>query len=312
DTGIDHDKPGACPTECPALAACAPRALTGSACQAECELLVVSCGPRDNCCPADCAVGSDGDCSNACGDGIVDAERGETCEPGSQDSCPKRVQDCDDDDPCTADRLLGSAKNCSALCVHLQVSARMSNDGCCPPGADSTQDSDCVAACSGETRASRVACDASAECSNRCAEAGAEDDADAGPPDAICGPELPLGDCQRCSCERCLDPYLVCRRGPSAADNALCSAVLDCAERARCTGDACYCGSVPTIPACLIPNGPCRQSFEMAAGATDPDVIRQRSRDPMTTLGRAMAAGSCRENECNGACFGQANTGAGR
>lgn len=305
DTGIARGAPGACPMECPPLAACAPRALRGKECQAECALLVVTCGERDDCCPAECAAGSDDDCSNACGDGKIDAERGETCENGSQTPCPARDADCDDDDPCTTDRLLGSAKNCSALCVHLQNNTPKPNDSCCPPGADPTQDSDCKADCSGATPASREACDGSADCSKRCSQPEPGDDSDAGAPDALCGPEQPLSDCQRCSCERCVDTYLDCRHGLSAADSALCSAVLECAERARCTGDACYCGSVPTIPACLLPNGPCMQEIEMAAGTTDPDVIRQRSQDRMTPLGRATAAGTCRESECNGACFGQ-------
>jgi hypothetical protein len=303
DVGIPRDAPGACPTECPALASCAPRVLKGTDCQAECQLMPVKCGTRDDCCPADCLSGSDEDCSNACGDGIIDAERGETCESNSQTPCPRSDEDCADDDPCTTDRVLGSAQNCSALCVHLQNNMRKANDGCCPPGADAMQDSDCSTRCGGGVRESSGDCDGSANCSSRCEKPAADGDADAGPPDAFCGAELALSDCQRCSCERCLETYLACRQGSNAQDNALCSAVLDCAERAHCTGDTCYCGTAPTIPPCLIPSGPCMQEIEMAAGTADADMIRTLSLDPLTPLGRATAAGMCRVSECNGDCI---------
>ena len=231
------------------------------------------------------------DCSSACGDGVVDAERGETCEPNTETPCPTRMGDCDDNDPCTTDRLLGSALTCSALCVHVPKTVREVSDGCCPPGANDTQDPDCSAPCGD--------CDSGTDM-----HPPGADDADAGPPDAFCAADLTLSGCQRCSCDRCLDTYLACRQGSSAEENALCSAVLDCAERARCTADTCYCGSAPTIPACLIPSGPCMREIEMAAGTTDSTTIRSVSRDPATPLGRATAAGMCRVSECNGACFG--------
>lgn len=308
DVGIPRDAPGACPRECPTLAGCAPRALIGTGCQAECEVLVVQCGSRDGCCPVECSARNDEDCSDACGDGVVDTERGETCESSSQTPCPTSEDDCADDDPCTTDRLIGSAKNCSALCVHLPNNTRTANDRCCPTGANAMQDSDCGLQCGTRTHAASEDCDGGAECSNACGPPQANGNSDADPSDAICGAELELSICQRCSCDRCLETYLDCQQGSDVNENALCSAVLDCAERTRCTGDTCYCGNAPTIPPCLIPSGPCKKEIEMAAGTTDANRIRDLSRDPQTPLGRAMAAGMCRINECNGACFSARDT----
>src|ERR1700712_1283255 len=72
DTAIEDPKSGACPTACPALAACAPRVLNGTACQAECVLIEPSCKSGDGCCPGTCNPTNDSDCSNACGDGKID------------------------------------------------------------------------------------------------------------------------------------------------------------------------------------------------------------------------------------------------
>jgi spore coat protein A len=51
--------------------------------------------------------------TTTCGDGVI-GEPEETCDPPG--SCPKS---CDDNDPCTADRLVGSAEACTARCEHV-------------------------------------------------------------------------------------------------------------------------------------------------------------------------------------------------
>ncbi|HTU60296.1 MAG TPA: hypothetical protein VMF89_17720, partial [Polyangiales bacterium] len=165
DVGIPSGTPGACPTQCPALAQCAPRELEGTACQSECAVLIATCGVSDGCCPAQCSPGSDSDCSRACGDGIIDAELGETCETESKEPCPASEKDCADDDPCTTDRLIGSAKNCNALCVHMANDTPKADDGCCPRGVDSAQDSDCSARCGNGEREAGEDCDGSDGCS---------------------------------------------------------------------------------------------------------------------------------------------------
>ena len=81
DVAIEAGRAGACPSECPPLVDCVARMLNGSNCQAECVVLAQLCRSGDGCCPSRCDSGSDGDCSERCGDGIVQEDEGETCEP---------------------------------------------------------------------------------------------------------------------------------------------------------------------------------------------------------------------------------------
>lgn len=203
--------------------------------------------------------------------------------------CPRRDSDCDDHDPCTRDRLSGSAENCSAVCTHAPIVERSAGDGCCAAEATVAQDADCAARCE--------------SCAND----------DGGCP-ADCQPAIPpelracLADhansaCQRCSCEKCGDVYLACRAGQSSLANRLCSAVIDCAERAQCTGEACFCGEGSV---CAIPQGPCEREIAAAGGTRDPVLIRAHARDPESALGHASAVGMCRVTNWRDVCMGGA------
>src|SRR5207244_13429815 len=121
DIGIPEGTPGACPKECPELAKCNPRKLNNSGCQAECVVLQLVCMSGDDCCPGNCTDKNDSDCSSSCGDGVVQSDKGETCEPESKTPCKTSDADCDDGDPCTTDKLIGSAKNCNALCMPAKI-----------------------------------------------------------------------------------------------------------------------------------------------------------------------------------------------
>src|SRR5262249_55426928 len=77
--------------------------------------------------------------SSACGDGTVDHDAGETCDPPT--SCPTS---CDDADPCTEDSMHGEADQCSVVCMHLPVAS--CGIGKCGNGVyddDETCDGDC-------------------------------------------------------------------------------------------------------------------------------------------------------------------------
>ena len=134
-----------CPTAC-ASTVCVHTELQGSAatCDAQCIMTEISaCASGDGCCPSGCNYGSDADCSQSCGDGVVSGA--ETCEPGSTNRpCPR---DCDDHNACTLDKLMGSAQQCSARCSNIPITQPASGDGCCPPGATVGTDSDCRAYC---------------------------------------------------------------------------------------------------------------------------------------------------------------------
>jgi hypothetical protein len=295
DTAIEAGQPGACPRDCPELAPCAQRALNGSACQAECVLIELSCGARDGCCPSACAPATDVDCSTSCGDGAIDGARGETCEPKSSTPCPADAAACADSDACTRDALTGSAANCNAVCTHEPISARTGGDGCCPDGADSTQDSDCPARCGNGVLEAGEACDGGDRCSATCSVIPPSDE-------QRCQDDFATTDCQRCSCSKCNDTYLGCVDVGDTTNSRSCRAVVECAERSHCSGDACYCGISPCVPPGIGP-GACRTEIEDAAGTIDPLLVLMQSRDPSSTLGRANALGACRQKQCASECY---------
>ncbi len=84
------------------------------------------------------------DCTLTCGDGVVNMI--ELCDPGiaagEPGACPT---DCDDAMACTSDVLSGTG--CDVECLHADISACLSDDGCCPSGCDATSDNDCAATC---------------------------------------------------------------------------------------------------------------------------------------------------------------------
>jgi hypothetical protein len=81
---------------------------------------------------------------SCCGNGKLDP--GEQCDIGIPlgvpGSCPVS---CNDGNPCTSDIKLD--QGCSSTCYHASFTTPLSGDGCCPPGANSTTDSDCPAGC---------------------------------------------------------------------------------------------------------------------------------------------------------------------
>ena len=87
-------------------------------------------------------VSCDSTCRLTCGNGTVDDGVGETCDTGLSGSCPAT---CDDADTCTSDVLSGA--DCTAECLYTDITAPIDGDGCCPAGANETNDDDCAAVC---------------------------------------------------------------------------------------------------------------------------------------------------------------------
>jgi hypothetical protein len=292
DTGIEDSKPGACPAQCSALATCAPRALNGTGCQAECVLLALVCKSGDGCCPGVCTGQNDADCSATCGDGVVQSNSGETCEPGSAQPCKLSDAECSDGNACTSDKLIGSAQNCNAACISTPITAAQSGDGCCPAGANATTDNDCAAKCGNGIREAGEACDGGAGC-------GADCRLTLPPQQQTCLERFGTDDCQRCACMNCVDTYMACRGGADAAASSSCTDVLVCARKNDCVGTPCYCGSSPN---CGFPNGPCKAEIEFAAGTTNTFVIAIQASDPSTSVGSSYAAGQCLVDRCRDVC----------
>jgi len=95
----------------------------------------------DGCCPPGANAGNDSDCAAACGDGVISP--GETCDPGIPGSCPTT---CDDKNACTRDTLVDGG-TCHARCEFTEITEPANFDGCCPPGANANNDSDCKPMC---------------------------------------------------------------------------------------------------------------------------------------------------------------------
>ena len=292
DLGIEVSKPGACPTTCSPLAPCSPRALNGTACQSECVLVEPSCKGGDGCCPKGCSVTNDSDCSASCGDGIVQRDLGETCEPYANQPCKLRDADCADGDVCTSDVLTGSAQHCNVACLNTPITQAVARDGCCPKGANANTDSDCAASCGNAVREPGEACDGEIGCDLSCRQT-------LQPQQLACLEQFGDDECERCSCMNCSSTYLACRASSDNSANAHCSAILACARSRDCLGTSCYCQDIAW---CAFTPGPCKSEIEAAAGTLNPLVILQQVSGTYSAVGRAYAADLCRVSRCASVC----------
>ncbi len=164
ESGETCDPPGACPTACDDGLPCTTDYVSGSAaaCTATCATApVTACDDGDLCCPSDCNMLTDDDCSANCGNGVV--EPGETCDPPA--SCPSS---CADGNPCTADSITGSAVNCNAACSNVTITTCVGGDGCCPSGCNAVNDPDCSPVCGNLVVEPGETCDPAATCPTTC------------------------------------------------------------------------------------------------------------------------------------------------
>ena len=295
DTGIPGEMAGACPLTCQTPVTCQRFMLAGTGCQAECQLIMLGCVGGDGCCPADCDPTKDSDCSGQCGDGIVQAELGETCEVDVPDEKCPIASDCTDEDSCTRDAVSGSADNCNAVCTHTPITTLQNDDGCCPAGADANKDSDCTPSCGNGVREGSEACDGSTGCDANCKLTITSEQ-------VMCLDTIAENACERCACMQCLEAVTACMASGNAARDAKCVAVENCAVAKHCSGMACYCGTSSFFECAFVANGPCRAVIEDAAGTSSPTQIDNQRADPNTALGRAVKLGDCRRAQCNGEC----------
>jgi cysteine-rich repeat protein len=153
DTGLS----GSCPATCDDSQACTTDVLDGSACTANCvHSAITSPSDGDGCCPAGANANNDDDCSANCGNGIL--ETGEACDTGitaGAGACPTT---CNDSQSCTTDVLM-NPNTCNATCSNTAITLPINNDGCCPPGANSGTDNDCLASCGNGVVDSGETCD---------------------------------------------------------------------------------------------------------------------------------------------------------
>lgn len=150
EAGETCDPAETCPSAmtCQSANVCLRATIAGDAasCTATCTMQPIEeCMSGDGCCPSACANDTDNDCSASCGNGVVDVNAGELCEPMSTtQACPTS---CNDMNACTADFFTGSARNCNLACTSVPTLVPLTGDGCCPPGANANNDRDCPAVC---------------------------------------------------------------------------------------------------------------------------------------------------------------------
>lgn len=195
---------GNCPSSCDDSDACTTDTLSGSAgnCDASCSYTDITvCADGDGCCPPGCDASNDNDCSSSCGDGIIDPN--ETCDG----NCPAPA-DCADGDACTTDAFVGSAAACTAMCTYNAITRCIDGDGCCAPGCNAANDSDCVAVCGNTIVEPGETCD------GNCPTAGSCDDNDACTTDTFSGSAFNCtADCTNDAVTQCVDNDGCCAPG---------------------------------------------------------------------------------------------------
>jgi hypothetical protein len=307
DTAIEANKPGACPTECPAPDSCLLGQKEGTGCMTRCTYVSPTCANGDRCCPNNCTAATDTDCSGSCGDGIVDKDAGETCEPSAAAApdggavCPTAC--ADDGNACTAEVRTGSPDKCNVSCSHVPITSTISGDNCCPVGANANTDSDCSPVCGNGIREGSEECDASSGCNAQC-----QSSITAQQQSCLATYQYADADeaCTRCMCTNCTASMVDCYGSGDPTIKAGCAELISCGYHARCLGRICYCGSATNSSDGLCPvgaNGSCKSVIEKVAETTSPLLIWAEEGDPNTALGRSHLLGKCFEQQCLDVCF---------
>lgn len=261
DIAIGAGDPGACPSSCDDGVGCTTDGMSGSGCNAYCtHVPITAIDPTrsDGCCPTGATRATDPDCSATCGDGVIEA--GETCDTaiaaGQPGACPT-PSECTLADPCAV-TLLVSVGTCQAICLHYQVTAPQSGDGCCPLGGTNAVDTDCPAACGDGVRQGSESCDigiappAPGSCPIDCDDSNpcTTDFLSGAGCHATCGHapiDTPIsGDgCCPAGVTRAIDTDCPARCGDGVVEPG------ETCDKAGVGGDACPTSCPPSLSACL-------------------------------------------------------------
>lgn len=289
DTAIADGKTGACPKSCTLGPACTSVVLVSAAtCQAACETVAVTVlTAGDRCCPVGANANVDSDCTPICGNDVVESPR-ETCDraiaPGQPGACP---QECPPVMGCIQNLIKGTIATCDARCVPEPIRACQNGDGCCAPGCNRQNDSDCAPVCGNGVVEQGESCDKTITAGNPGACAAICDDKNACTTDIssgrtddctrVCGFSAikacaandkccPAGCTQEtdrdCAPAKCGNDYIEAGEtcDPPASCPTICPDDGDLCTTARLTGDPATCNAVCTqapITTCSITGDKC-------------------------------------------------------
>ena len=183
-------------------AAAGAGALAGTGCAARCEQSVIaSCTSGDGCCANGCTASNDNDCQPSCGNGVL--EGSEVCDG----NCPSS---CDDGNACTSDGASGQASSCDRVCTHTAITACQGGDGCCAPGCNNSNDSDCSPSCGDHVVNNGERCDGN--CPTSCVDTNA------------CTSDVLSGSAAQCNVQCSHNAITACQNGdgccPSSCNGA--------------------------------------------------------------------------------------------
>lgn len=292
-------------------------------CPAGCAALTDSDCPTHSADGSTCSALEDADCSRDCGDGVVDPSQGELCDGNCprdpQNDCPSApagiLPTCESQnaasaaqiigtgdqfvpEQCVVPSILGNAEQCTAECGYCEITACISDDGCCPPGCHERNDEDCLPQCGNGIVEGVETCDGncpeSCDDGDPCTSDRLTGDADtcsaqcvSDPPISACSLEsdgcCPV-DCRLSNDVDCVD---ICDDGfiegtESCDPRATCPlGIEDCGEAEACTtleliGDPFFCRSrcvESTITACADDDGCCPSGCNQNPDTADNDCI---------------------------------------
>ncbi len=195
-----------------------------------------ACVAGDDYCAMGCDNTNDADCVPICGNTVVEAT--ELCDG----NCPT-LADCDDVDVCTVDSFTGDASDCDVQCQNAPITVCVGDDGCCAPGCDNTNDSDCTPVCGNSVVEATELCDGDCPTLADC------DDVDACTADGLTGDASDCdAQCQNTPITACVDGDGCCAPSCDITNDNDCAAVCgnsvvdgpeSCDDGNTADGDGC-------------------------------------------------------------------------
>jgi cysteine-rich repeat protein len=195
-------------------------------------------------------------CTAVCGDGKRSGdEKCDTSIPAGMDgACPMR---CEAADACTRSELEGS--DCTTECVPSKISEAGPQDGCCPEGATTVNDRDCMPRCGNDVVESGETCDPASSCA-QCTTTNQ------------CLPARAVGSAESCDLRCETTPITQCRNGdgccPSGctrSNDGDCSTM--CGNRSIDPGETCEAGTDKPCPASCNDNDACTVDRQTGSAA---------------------------------------------